>query len=136
MSVPRYLPLSIGPPVTMIAGRSTLAAPMSCAGVVLSHPLKSTTPSIGFARIDSSTSMLIRLRKSIVVGRMYVSPSEIVGNSSGHPPASHTPRFTDSATRRKCTLHDVSSDHELQMPMTGRPSNTSGANPSARIQLR
>ncbi len=67
---------------------------------------------------------------------MYVSPSEMVGNSSGQPPASHTPRFTDSATRRRCTLHDVSSDHELQMPMTGRPSNTSGANPSARIQLR
>ena len=70
MSPPRYLPLSIGPPVTMIAGRSTLAAPMSCAGVVLSQPLSSTTPSMGFARIDSSTSMLIRLRNSIVVGRM------------------------------------------------------------------
>ncbi len=33
-------------------------------------------------------------------------------------------------------MQEVSSDHELQMPITGRPSNTSGAKPSARIQLR
>ena len=101
MSWPRYLPLSIGPPVTISVGKSTLAAPMSCAGVVLSQPLRRTTPSIGFARMDSSTSMLMRLRKSIVVGRMYVSPSEIVGNSSGQPPASQTPRLTASASVRK-----------------------------------
>ena len=62
MSVPRYLPESIGPPETAIAGRSTLAAPMRSAGVVLSQPTSSTTPSSGFARIDSSTSMLARLR--------------------------------------------------------------------------
>ena len=31
-------------------------------GVVLSHPHISTTPSIGFARIDSSTSILAKLR--------------------------------------------------------------------------
>ncbi len=70
MSPPRYLPLSIGPPVSISVGRSTLAAPISCAGVVLSQPESSTTPSTGLARIDSSTSMLIRLRKSMVVGRM------------------------------------------------------------------
>ena len=29
------------------------------------------------------------------------SPSEMVGNSSGNPPASHTPRFTASATWRR-----------------------------------
>ena len=62
MSVPRYLPESIGPPETAIVGRSTLAAPISSDGVVLSQPTSSTTPSIGLARIDSSTSMLARLR--------------------------------------------------------------------------
>ena len=51
------------------AGR-TLAAPISSAGVVLSQPTSSTTPSIGLPRIDSSTSMLARLRNSMAVGRM------------------------------------------------------------------
>ena len=101
MRLPRQLPASIGPPGTMIAGMSALAAPISCAGVVLSQPHSSTTPSSGLARIDSSTSIAIRLRNSMVVGRMNVSPSEIVGNSSGTPPAAQTPRFTASATSRK-----------------------------------
>ena len=34
----------------------------------------------------------------MVVGFMNISPSEMVGNSSGKPPAAHTPRFTASAT--------------------------------------
>src|SRR5208283_5640775 len=52
MSCPRYLPLSIGPPETTRVGTSQLAAPITRDGVVLSQPHKSTTPSIGFARID------------------------------------------------------------------------------------
>ena len=40
-------PFSIGPPDSTIAGMSTVAAPMICAGVVLSHPVVSTTPSSG-----------------------------------------------------------------------------------------
>ena len=68
--------------------------------------------------------MAIRLRKSIVVGFIRTSPSEIVGNSSGNPPADHTPRFTASATWRRCALQLVSSDHELATPITGRPSKT------------
>ena len=59
---PRNQPLSIGPPETRIAGMSTLAAPISSAGVVLSQPASSTTPSIGLARSASSTSMAQRLR--------------------------------------------------------------------------
>jgi hypothetical protein len=82
----------------MIAGTSAEAAPMSMAGVVLSHPDSSTTASSGYARMHSSTSMDMRLRKSMVVGFMSTSPSEIVGNSRGKPPALHTPRFTASAT--------------------------------------
>src|SRR5215213_4069721 len=61
MSCPQYLPLSIGPPDTTIAGTSQLAAPITSEGVVLSQPQSRTTPSIGLARIDSSTSMLTRL---------------------------------------------------------------------------
>ncbi len=125
MSCPQNLPLSIAPPDSTIDGRSTLAAPISSAGVVLSQPMSRTTPSIGLARIDSSTSMLIRLRKSMAVGRRFVSPLDITGNSTGNPPISHTPRLTWSASWRKCALQGVSSDQVLQIPMTGRPSKTS-----------
>ncbi len=59
---PRNQPFSIGPPETRIAGVSTLAAPIRSAGVVLSQPARSTTPSMGLARIASSTSMAQRLR--------------------------------------------------------------------------
>ena len=75
---------------------------------------------------DSSTSIAMRLRKSIVVGFIRFSPSEIVGNSSGRPPAASTPRLTASASPRKCRLQLTSSDHELQMPTTGRPSRADG----------
>ena len=120
-----HIPLSIGPPGTTIEGRSAETAPMIWAGVVLSQPHSSTTPSTGLARIDSSTSIAIRLRNIIVVGRMKGSPKEMVGNSSGKPPAAHTPRLTASATCLRWRLQLVSSDHELQMPITGLPWKTS-----------
>jgi hypothetical protein len=60
--LPRHLPLSMGPPLTPMVGRSTLDAPISRLGVVLSQPISSTTPSIGLPRMLSSTSMLARLR--------------------------------------------------------------------------
>ena len=81
--------------------------------------------------MHSSTSIAMRLRKSMVVGFIRISPSEITGNSSGKPPALHTPRLTASATWRRCALQLLSSDHELQMPITGRPSNIASLKPSA-----
>ena len=118
-----------------MAGTSQLAAPMMSEGVVLSQPQSSTTPSIGLPRIDSSTSMLTRLRNSIAVGRRLVSPVDVTGNSNGSPPASQTPRFTCSASSRNVPLHGVSSDQVLQMPTIGRPSKTSGGSPRP-TQLR
>src|SRR5450830_730601 len=115
------LPLSIGPPVTTIAGTSQLAAPISSAGVVLSQPTSNTTASSGLPLIDSSTSMLARLRVSMAVGRKLDSPLENTGNSTGKPPASMMPRLTCSAILRKCALQGVSSDQVLQIPMTGLP---------------
>ena len=91
---PRKRPFNMGPPERTIAGTSQLAAPISRAGVVLSQPVIRTTPSIGLPRIDSSTSMLARLRNNIAVGRRLVSPNDITGNSNGTPPACHTPSFT------------------------------------------
>ena len=119
-----------------MVGRSQDAAPINKEGVVLSQPMRRTTPSSGLARMDSSTSMLARLRKSMAVGRSIGSPSDITGNSSGKPPASQTPRFTHSAISRKCPLQGVSSDQVLQMPMTGRPLNMSCGQPWFFIQLR
>src|SRR5262249_274677 len=118
-----------------MVGRSQLAAPMMSDGVVLSQPQSRTTPSIGLARTDARASMLTRWPHTIAVGRPRVSPSDVTGNSNGPPPASQIPRLTCSAITRKCALHGVSSDHVLQMPTIGRPSNTSRG--SVRpIQLR
>src|SRR5678816_3687414 len=63
--LPRKRPDNMGPPEMPMVGRSQLAAPMSSEGVVLSHPMSSTTPSMGLPRIDSSTSMLARLRNNM-----------------------------------------------------------------------
>src|SRR5271166_4175109 len=98
---PRKQPLSIGPPETTRVGKLQLAAPIMRDGVVLSHPQRSTTPSIGLPRIDSSTSIDARLRNNIAVGRRFVSPRDITGNSTGNPPFSQTPFLTYSASSRK-----------------------------------
>ena len=80
--------------------------------------------------------MAMRLRNIMVDGLMKGSPSEIVGNSNGNPPAAQTPLLTASATCRKCALQFASSDYELQIPITGFPSKTLPGKPSARIQER
>jgi hypothetical protein len=85
---PLKWPFSMGPPVTTIAGRSQEAAPMMSDGVVLSQPTSSTTPSMGWPRIVSSTAMAARLRNSIAVGRNPDSETEKTGTSTGKPPAS------------------------------------------------
>ena len=87
-----------------MVGRSTLAAPINWPGVVLSQPPSNTTASMGLPRIDSSTSMASRLRNNMAVGRICVSPNDMAGNSSGRPPASHTPRLTCSAMSRRCRV--------------------------------
>src|ERR687893_2066619 len=45
---PLYQPFSIGPTESAMAGMLTVAAPMSSAGVGLSQPVGSTTPSMGY----------------------------------------------------------------------------------------
>ena len=85
---PRKVPVSIGPPGMTTAGRSTDAAAISKAGMVLSHPPSSTTPSIGLARNISSVAIAAMLRHNIDVGRTSVSPSDTTGRLSGMPPAS------------------------------------------------
>jgi len=63
----------------------------------------------------------------MVVGRCKDSLSDIAGNSSGKPPASQTPRLTASATSLSEPLQGFNSDQVFAIPITGRPSKTSGA---------
>ena len=95
---PRWLPVDIGPVGSTIAGISLEAAAMTCAGRVLSQPPMSTTASIGWARINSSVSIAMRLRKYIEVGEAKLSWIDIVGKTIGSPPASMTPRFAASTS--------------------------------------
>ncbi len=85
---PRNVPLSIGPPGTTTAGRSTEAAAIRSAGIVLSQPPRRTTPSIGLARSISSVAIAAMFRQSIAVGRTWVSPRDTTGRLRGMPPAS------------------------------------------------
>jgi hypothetical protein len=69
-----------------MAGRSTLAAAISSAGMVLSQPPSSTSPSIGLARNISSIAIAAMFRHSMAVGRTRVC--ETTGRFNGIPPAS------------------------------------------------
>ena len=84
-----------------MAGKSTDAAAINRAGIVLSHPPSKTTPSIGFARNSSSVAIADMFRHNIAVGRTWVSPKETEGMFKGTPPASQTPFFTYSITSFK-----------------------------------
>ena len=135
MGLPSNVPVSIGPPGTTSAGKSTDAAAIRSAGIVLSHPPRSTTPSIGLARIISSVAIAAMLRHNIAVGRICVSPRETLGILSGTPPASQIPFFTCSITSLRCELHGVKSDAVFAIAICGRPSKASFGNPR-RIHAR
>src|SRR3546814_17862183 len=119
ISFPSYFPVSIGPPDTTRVGMSTLQAPITREGVVLSHPHNNTTPSMGLARIDSSTSLLASFRSSMAVGLIRVSPNDMTGNSTGHTPDSYKPFLTDSARSLTWALLGVSYRHDCKLPITG-----------------
>ena len=89
---PLKCPVIIGPVTSRTAGLPALAAPMSRAGTVLSQPPISTTASMGWARMSSSVSIAIRLRRNIEVGWVKLSWIDMVGKRTGRPPASMTPR--------------------------------------------
>ena len=134
---PRNLPFSIGPPETH--DRRQVAARR--AHQQRRRGLVAAAPAARRRRSDWRGSIPRRpcwrgCGTASPSAACCVSPSDITGNSSGKPPASQTPRFTCSASSRKCALQGVSSDQVLQMPMTGRPSNTSAGRPWFFIQLR
>ncbi len=90
-----------GPDITNKVGRSVLKAPISPAGTDLSQAASTITPSRGWQRSDSSTSMATRLRYSIAAGFMMSSPRLITGNSTATPPADSIPsRRAGTRSRR------------------------------------
>ena len=108
-----------------MAGTSALAAPISKAGTVLSQPPINTVESTGCARIISSVSIAIRLRRNIEVGCANDSCSVMVGNSTGNPPASITPRFTASINSGTLRWQALNPLKVLVMPTIGRSSASS-----------
>ncbi|GAA4773673.1 hypothetical protein GCM10025784_21620 [Citricoccus nitrophenolicus] len=125
-----------GPAATTMAGTPALSAPMIWAGMVLSQPPSSTTPSMGEARTISSTSMDIRLRRYMDEGRENGSEREIVGNSRGRPPAARTPALTSAASSPSPALQGLSSLAVLAMPITGERRTSSAENPAPRKNAR
>src|ERR1700743_705435 len=86
----------MGPTGMTTVGRSAEIAAMICAGSVFSQPPMTMMASIGCARIISSVSIAIRLRRYIEVGCEKLSAIEMVGNTIGIAPDSITPRFAAS----------------------------------------
>jgi hypothetical protein len=86
----------MGPTGMTTVGRSAEIAAMICAGRVLSQPPITMIASIGWARIISSVSIAIRLRRYIEVGCEKLSAIEMVGNTIGIAPDSITPRLAAS----------------------------------------
>ncbi len=80
--------------------------------------------------------MASRFRYIIGVGLQYVSDKVDTPNSTGKPPACHTPRLTCSARSRRCMWHGFSSDQVLRMAMTGLPWCSEASTPSWRIRDR
>jgi hypothetical protein len=117
--------VSIDPVTSCTHGTPAEAAPISCAGTVLSQPPSSTTASMGCARIISSVSIDIRLRRYIEVGCAKLSWMEMVGNSTGSPPASITPRLTASTSCAALPWQGLNALPVSAMPTTGRESASS-----------
>ncbi len=115
----------MGPVTSMIAGTFALAAPINNAGTVLSQPPISTVASTGCARIISSVSIDIMLRRYMLVGNANDSCSVITGNSTGSPPASITPRFTASISSGTLRWQALNPLNVFVMPMMGRSSASS-----------
>src|SRR6516165_10924682 len=78
--------------------------------------------------------MASRSRYIIGVGLQYVSDRVDAPNSTGKPPACHTPCLTCSARSLRCMWHGFSSDQVLMIAMTGLPACPAASTPSCRIR--
>src|SRR5437773_133324 len=103
---------------------------MAPPGIVLSQPTSTASASNMCPRSSSSIETASTSRETSEVfmpSVPMVMPSLIamVLNSMGVPPASRTPRFTCSASRRRLKLHGMVSVQVLAMPTSGRARSAS-----------
>lgn len=136
LSLSWYLDTGRCPAARISAGMFALTAPIIWAGMVLSQPPSSTTPSRGAALIISSTSIDNRLRSTMLVGREKGSEIEIVGNSRGRPPAAVMPAFTCRASPESPWLQGLSSLAVDAIPITGERRTSSALCPAPRRNAR
>ncbi len=122
---PLWWPTIIGPTGSTTAGTSALSAPMIWAGRVLSQPPMRRTESMGWARIISSVSIAIRLRRNMLVGWEKVSWRLMVGKTIGSAPLSITPRFAASRIAGMLPWQGLKSLPVSAMPTMGRASASS-----------
>ena len=124
-SFPRKRPESMGPPGTMMAGRSSRAAARRCPGTFLSQLLIRTNPSKLWIWAQVSTSAAMTSR----VGVSYRMPPDPTStghwanppNSTGVPPACQIPAFTASVTALRWMCPGLVSLQVLWTPMRGQP---------------
>ena len=91
---------SAHPPIESRAGLAD-AAPINCAGTVLSQPPIRTTASIGLCADHLLGVHRHQVSKLEARGIEKHLPSETVGNSTGKAPSINTPRFTASNSSGK-----------------------------------
>ena len=119
-----------GPPVSMIAGTPALAAPISCAGTVLSQPGEQHDR---VERMGADRLLDVHRHQVAIEHRGRLHQVLAQARSSGTRAAGRRPRArracTAWASPRRCRLQWTSSDHELQMPTTGRPSIAAAGEP-------
>ncbi len=84
-----------------------------------------TTASTGAARIISSVSIDVRLRRNMLVRCEKLSCREIVGKGTGKPPAIMTPRSTAWTSCGMLPWHGLNPLPVSVIPMTGRSSTSS-----------
>ena len=96
----------------MTLGRSSRAAAIAAAGIVLSQPTMNRTASSEWPRTASSAKSAItsRLISEARIPRVPIampSVTTIVLNSIAVPPAAAIPRAASCASVRRCMLHGV-----------------------------
>ena len=137
---PSAKPVSIGPPLTTMVGRSRRTAAIIMPGTILSQHGTSTRASKAWPRAIDSTVSAISSR----LGRLKFMPSwfiampsqmPIVPNSNGMPPPLRTPALTASTIERRCMWPGTTSLNELAMPTNGR-SISASVTPRARSSER
>jgi hypothetical protein len=130
----------IEPPYSATPGRFRRPSAIAAAGMVLSQPESTTTPSKEWPRTNSSMVSAIQSRETSearMPGVPMLMPSEttMVLPSIGVPPAARTPSLTACARSRRCMLHGVTSEKVLTTAISGF-SRSAGVRPVARSMAR